>query len=66
MKAIKVLVGLVFDDWRLVTTLLIGIIVALLLVAAHAALLGAIAFWIALPVSLWISTDAELKKKLKS
>lgn len=66
MKAIKVLVGLVFDDWRLVTTLIIGILVAVLLVVAHLALLGAIAFWIALPVSLWISTNAELRKKLGS
>lgn len=64
MKALKVLVGLVFDDWRLVITLLIGIAVSGILVMTHLPLLAAIVFWITLPISLWISTDTELKKKL--
>lgn len=65
MKAVRVVIGLVFDDWRLVAALLIGVVFAATLSWFHQRFLGAIVFWLSLPISLWISTNAECKRTLK-
>ncbi|WAH37015.1 hypothetical protein [Alicyclobacillus dauci] len=65
MKVIKVLWGLIFDDWRLVLTLVIGLILSAILALAHIKLAAAIVFWLFLPLSLWISIEAELRKRLR-
>lgn len=63
MKVLRVLVGLIFDDWRLVAPLLAGLVLAAACVSLHHRLWAAAIVWIALPVSLWVSTESAARGK---
>ena len=66
MKAIKTLVGLIYDDARLVITLALALVLALMLRLAHQPLLAAMVIWLGLIIALWVSIEHELSKKQKS
>lgn len=64
MNALKTLWGLVYDDARLVVTLIAALAAALLLSLAHQPLLAAVAIWLGLIIALWVSIEHELKRKI--
>lgn len=65
MAVLKVIWGLLVDDARLATGLVITLLVAYLLSQANLHLLGAIVIWAGLIVSLWVSVEHQLVAKLK-
>lgn len=66
MKVIKVIWGLLVDDGRLATTLIVALIIAFGLSKANQPLLAGIIIWLGLIVSLWYSIEHQLQLKLKS
>lgn len=64
MKALKVLWGLLVDDARLASILLISLVVAFIVSLMGMKLLGAIIIWVGLVVSVWASVEHQLKLKL--
>ncbi len=66
MKVIKKLWGLLYDDARLVLTLVVALLLSLLLKLINLPTIAAIAIWLGLVVSLWISIEHELSLKRSS
>lgn len=67
MKAFKVLLGLLVDDGRLASILMISLVVAYAVSTighAPAKLAAAGIIWLGLILSLWISVRHELRSKL--
>lgn len=65
MKALKIVWGLLVDDARLATALVIALILAYALSLAHQPVFAAIIIWLGLIVSLWISIEHQLRLKTK-
>lgn len=66
MKVVKKLWGLLYDDARLVLTLIVALFGAFLLQALRLSTLAAIVIWFGLVVSLWVSIEHELTLKRRS
>lgn len=65
MKTLKVLWGLLVDDGRLASILIVALIIGSIVSAAGLKTLGAVAIWLGLLVSLGVSIEHQLKLKLK-
>ncbi|UOF90948.1 hypothetical protein LSG31_01270 [Fodinisporobacter ferrooxydans] len=65
MNALKILWGLLVDDSRLVSVVLLSLILAFLLSSIHMVHIAAYVIWVGLIVSLWISVEHQLKLKIK-
>lgn len=63
MNVIKTILGLIYDDARLVLTLGVALAISLIFRLAHQPLIAAVLIWAGLIVSLWISIEHELKQK---
>lgn len=65
MKVLKTLWGLLVDDGRLASILVIGLIVAAVLsLGLHVPAIGSVVIWLALIISLVVSVNHQLKLKL--
>lgn len=64
MKILSKLWGLIVDDPRLVSTLVIFLILSWILTLVHQLLISALMIWAGLIISLWIALDHQLKLKL--
>ncbi|KPV44064.1 hypothetical protein [Alicyclobacillus ferrooxydans] len=64
MKVLKVLWGLLVDDGRLASILVISLVVAYIVSLAGVKWLAALVIWLGLIVSLWVSIEHQLKLKV--
>lgn len=65
MKVLKKLWGLLVDDGRLATILVVALVVAYIISASGQHLIGAIVIWLGLIIALWVSVDHQLRLKVK-
>lgn len=65
MKILKKLFGLLVDDGRLAWILCVGLAVAIGLRLVHQPMWSAVAIWVGLILSLWISVDHQRRLKQK-
>jgi len=63
MKVLRTLWGLLVDDGRLASILLVALIVAAIVSSAHFHLLGAAVIWLGLIVALWVSVAHQWRLK---
>jgi len=65
VKVLKKLWGLLVDDGRLATILVVALVVAYVISASGQHLIGAIVIWLGLIIALWVSVDHQLRLKVK-
>lgn len=65
MRVLKVLWGLLVDDARLASILVLSLIVAFVVALAGLKFVAAIVIWLGLIVSIWVSVEYQLQLKLK-
>lgn len=65
MKVLKKLWGLLVDDGRLASILVISLIVAYIVSRLGQHTIGAIVIWVGLIVSLWVAVGHQLRLKVK-
>jgi hypothetical protein len=65
MRVLKIIWGLLVDDARLASILVLSLVIAFVLSLAGLKSIAAIVIWLGLVISLWISIDHQLKLKLK-
>lgn len=65
VKVLQVLWGLLVDDIRLASILILALMLSVSAVVVHRVHLAAYIIWIGLLVSLWVSVEHQLKQKLK-
>ncbi|QSO50437.1 hypothetical protein JZ785_15975 [Alicyclobacillus curvatus] len=65
MRVLKIIWGLLVDDARLASILVLSLLIAFVLSLAGLKSIAAIVIWLGLVISLWISIDHQLKLKLK-
>lgn len=65
MKVLKKLWGLLVDDGRLATILVVALVVAYVISASGQHIIGAIVIWLGLIIALWVSVDHQLRVKVK-
>lgn len=65
MRVLKVLWGLLVDDGRLASILVVSLIVAFVVALAGLKLIAAVVIWLGLIISVWVSVEHQLKLKLK-
>jgi hypothetical protein len=64
MRVLNVLWGLLVDDGRLAGILALSLVLACVACIAQQPLVGAIMIWAGLVISLWVSIEHQLQKKL--
>ena len=65
MHILKTIWGLLVDDIRLASILVISLVIGCVVSLVHDSQLGAYVIWAGLIVSLWISIEHQLKLKLR-
>ena len=65
MRVLKVLWGLLVDDGRLASILVLALVIAFVLSLGGLKFLAAIVIWLGLVISVAISVEHQLKLKLK-
>jgi|GEM_PF-5354930 len=65
MKALKVLWGLLVDDGRLASILVIALIVAFICAQAGLHFIAGVVIWLGLIVSVWTSVGHQLRLRIK-
>ncbi len=66
MGVLKVIWGLLVDDIRLVSILVLSLILSSLFTLAHQGRIAAFIIWFGLIISLWVSIEYQLKLKVKN
>lgn len=64
MRVLKVLWGLLVDDARLASILVVALVIGYVASLAGWHTIGAIVIWLGLIVSLWVSVSHQLKRKI--
>lgn len=65
MNVLKTLWGLLVDDGRLASILVVGILLAAISAVLHHHTIAAGILWLSLMVSLWVSVSHQLRLKTK-
>lgn len=65
MKVLSALWGLIVDDVRLASILIVSLLISWGVSLAHQQVLAAIVIWAGLLISLWVSIEHQLRLKLK-